>query len=78
MEALARKLGRAQKRTILSLSEAWGKAADHRAAKRLWYRDPRLVDHRHLTDNCWALTPLGIEMRDYLRARTLTQEKTNG
>jgi hypothetical protein len=56
---IARKLGAAQRRTVLSLTDDWGKAASHAAAKRLWYRNdiPLLLDHRHRTDNCWALRP---------------------
>lgn len=61
--AIARKLGKAQQRTLLSLSLEWGPAADHRAAKRLWYREERLVDHKHRTDNCWCLTQLGMAVR---------------
>lgn len=67
---IAGKLGAAQKRTILSLDETWGPADSHQAAKRLWYRDdiPLLLDHRHRTNNCWSLRPIGLLVRDHLRA----------
>lgn len=66
--AIARKLGRAQKRVILSLSAEFGPAADHRAAKRLWYRNdiPLLLDHRYRTDNCWQLRPIGLSVKAIL------------
>lgn len=64
--AIAAKLGRTQKAVLLSLSLDWGPACNHAAAKRLWYRNERLVDHKHCTDNCWALTPLGARLRAYL------------
>mgnify|MGYP003453354931 CR=1 FL=1 len=66
--AISRKLGRAQKRVILSLSADFGRAADHQAAKRLWWRDdiPLLLDHRHQTGNCWQLRPLGLRVRAIL------------
>ena len=62
---IARKLGAAQKLTILSLSEEWGPAASHAAAKRLWRRCdiPLLLDHKYRTDNCWALRPIGLAVR---------------
>lgn len=70
LEREALKLGAAQRRTVLALAgDEWGKAPDHGAAKRLWYRELRLVDHKHATDNCWALTDAGVQMQAYLRAR---------
>ena len=63
--AMARKLGAVEKRTILSLSEEWGPAASHAAAKRLWHRHdiPLLLDHKYRADNCWALRPIGLAVR---------------
>lgn len=65
---IAGKLGAAQKRTVLSLSGEWGRAACHQAAKRLWWRNdiPMLLDHKHCTDNCWQLRPLGLQVRAHL------------
>lgn len=63
---IAGRLGPVQIATILSLGDDWGPALSHRAAKRLWYREQRLVDHKHRTDNCWGLTPLGLAVRAYL------------
>lgn len=65
---IAVKLGSAQKRVILSLSAEWGPSSDHQAAKRLWYRNdiPLLLDHRHRTNNCWSLRPLGLAVRNHL------------
>lgn len=64
--AIAAKLGRVQKLTVLSLSNHWKPAYDHRAAIRLWYREPRLVEHKSRTDNCWALNNLGLAVRNIL------------
>jgi len=68
-ERVAKGLGAAQKRTILSLDEDWGPAYSHAAAKRLWYRNdiPLLLDHRHRTNNCWSLRPLGLAVRAILQ-----------
>lgn len=64
---IARKLGSAQRRVVLSLpgDGNWGRSANHQAAKRLWYRNdiPLLIDHRHRTDNVWSLRPLGLAVR---------------
>lgn len=68
VEAIARKLGAAQRRTVLSLSGEWGKAACHQAAKRLWWRTdiPFLVQHKHCADNIWRLTNHGLAIRRHL------------
>ena len=67
LQDFLRTIGKTQRATILSLSDDWGRAADHQAAKRLWYRTPRLVDHKHCEDNCWALTDAGIEAKRILQ-----------
>lgn len=67
---IARGLGRAQRRVILSLTEDWGKAACHTTAKRIWYGIRGwhyLIDHKHCTDNCWRLRPIGLAVRAYLQ-----------
>jgi len=68
IDRIARKLGSAQKRVILALSGEWGPSGNHAAASRLWWRGdiPMLLDHRHQTDDCWKLRPLGIAVREYL------------
>jgi hypothetical protein len=68
VEKIVRKLGAAQRRTVLSLTGEWGAAASHQAAKRLWYRTdiPLLLDHKHRTDNCRALRPIGLAVRAHL------------
>lgn len=67
---IAARLGAAQKRGLLNLSDKWGPSGEHAAMKRLWYRDdvPLLLDHRHKTNDCWQLRPLGIAVRKYLEA----------
>lgn len=68
LAAIARRIGAAQKRSILSLSEEWGPAADHRACVRLFYSSDRpLVLHKHQTDNCWSLSELGLALRHHLQ-----------
>ncbi len=66
---IARKLGVAQKRAILNLSADWGPSGEYTAAKRLWLRSdiPLLLDHRHRTDDCWQLRPIGLEVRTILQ-----------
>jgi hypothetical protein len=71
---IAAVLGAAQRRVLLSLSEEWGKACDHQAAKRMFYgvrgrgglrlnRYYYLVEHKHRTDNCWRLSTWGSAVR---------------
>lgn len=71
---IAAVLGRGQRRVVLSLGEDWGPSCDHACAKRMFYgvrgtgggrleRFYYLVDHKHLTDNCWRLTDLGLSVR---------------
>ena len=69
VEKIAQKLGTAQTRVILSLSLGWGPSGDNAAAKRIWYRGdiPRLIDHKHRTDDCWCLTQTGLAVRAYLK-----------
>lgn len=73
-ELIADALGQAQRRVILSLGEDWGKSCDHGCAKRMWYgvrgvggrkvnRHCYLIEHKHLTDNCWRLNELGMAVR---------------
>jgi hypothetical protein len=73
-------LGPAQRRVLLSLSEQWGKACDHQAAKRMWHgirgrgglrlnRFYYLIEHKHLTDNCWRLNDQGAAVRAELAAQ---------
>ena len=80
VEHLAERLGPAQERVILALGEDWGPSPDHQATKRMWYgvtgrgikrqRGPvYLVEHKHLTDNCWRLNSNGIALKEALRAR---------
>lgn len=58
------KIGKAQRAVILALSpDEWRTAPSHQAAKRLWYRHPRAVDHKHMTGNCWSLTSFGLLMQ---------------
>lgn len=67
-EREARRIGKAQRAVILALSsDEWRKAPSHQAAKRLWWRDRRLVDHQHRTDNSWCLTPFGAAVQAALR-----------
>lgn len=62
---IVRKLGAAQKRGILALSDDFGPSGEHAAMKRLWHRDdiPMLVDHQHCADDSWSLRPLGLAVR---------------
>jgi hypothetical protein len=61
------RLGQAQKRVILSLTEDWGEAACHKTAKRMFHgvggQHRPLVLHKHCTDNCWALSDLGMALK---------------
>ena len=68
---IAAKLGRAQRRAIMNLGADFGPSGEHRACVRMWWRDdiPRLIDHKHLTDDCWSLRPLGLAVKAYLEAR---------
>lgn len=66
---IAERLGKAQRRVILSLGPAWGPSVDHQCAKRMWYgvRGGRyLIDHKHRADNCWCLNRLGLAVRKIL------------
>lgn len=73
---ITRTLGAAQKRGILNLpgNGDWGVSGQHQALKRLWLRSdiPHLIDHRHLTDDCWSLRPTGLAVRAYLENRHAT------
>ncbi len=82
MLALAERLGPAQKRVILALSEDWGKSPCHQTAKRMWYgvsgrgircqRGPvYLIEHKHRTDNCWRLNERGLAVQASLRATAI-------
>jgi hypothetical protein len=73
-ERIATLLGKAQRRTILSLTNEWGKAVDHRCARRMFWgtRGSYLVDHSHGTDNCWRLTQTGLAVKDALARATLS------
>ena len=66
---IARKLGAAQKRVVLALSDEWGRSHNHQAAKRLWHRNdiPMLLDHQHCTDDSWRLRPKGVAVRNHLK-----------
>jgi len=65
---IAQKLGKAQRRVVLALSSTWGPSGGHAAAKRLLYRQdiPLLLDHRHRSDDCWSLRPIGLAVRAIL------------
>jgi hypothetical protein len=65
---IAAKLGASQKRGILNLSDEWGPSGERAAMKRLWHRDdiPLLIDHKHRTDDCWILRPIGLAVRNIL------------
>lgn len=67
-ERMAAKLGAAQKRGILNLTEEWGASGEHQAMKRLWHRTDirQLIDHKHRTDDCWCLRPIGLAVRKVL------------
>jgi hypothetical protein len=71
---IAKKLGKAQKRGVLNLSDKWGASGEHQAMKRLWYRDdiPMLLDHKSRTDDCWQLRPIGLAVRAHLQAEAMT------
>lgn len=69
LAAIAARLGRAQRAVILSLSEQWGPASSHKTARRMFWGirgGHYLVNHKHQTDNCWSLTPLGIALKAHL------------
>lgn len=68
-EQIARKLGAAQRRVVLALFDEWAESGNQAAAKRLWYRNdiPQLLDHRHRTNDCWQLRPIGIAVQAVLR-----------
>lgn len=66
---IAEGLGKTQRRVILSLGPNWGSSADYQCAKRMWYGirgGYLLIDHKHRTDNCWRLRPLGLAVRKIL------------
>lgn len=72
VEALAAKLTKAQRAVVMSLPADgdFGKAADARCARRMWWgiqrEHHRLIEHRHLTDNCWCLNSFGLAVREIL------------
>jgi len=65
VSVIAGKLGRVQRRAIAKLTEEWGPSGEHEACKRLWFRTdiPLLLDHKHMTDDCWKLRPIGVAVR---------------
>lgn len=66
--AIVPRLGPAQRRAILSLGEDWGPACDHQCAKRMWYGIRGgfyVIEHKHMTDNCWRLNDLGLAVRNH-------------
>jgi hypothetical protein len=79
LASFAERLGPAQRRVILALSEEWGPSPCHQTAKRMWYgitgrgirrqRGPMyVIDHKHCTDNCWRLNDDGLALQNALRA----------
>lgn len=70
---IAKKLGKAQRRVILSLTDDWGKAACHQTARRMFYgvteRHYTVIHHKHCTDNCWRLNDLGERIKAILVAQ---------
>jgi hypothetical protein len=68
--ALARKLGKRQREVVLALTGEWGAAPCHRAAKRLWWNEYNIVDHKHRTDNCWRLNDKGAFVKSVLRTQS--------
>lgn len=65
-----RKLRHRQIKTILTMTDEWGEAHCHRAAKRLWRR--LITAHKHQTDNCWKLTEHGQRVKQRLIDRGYT------
>jgi hypothetical protein len=68
---VAKRLGAAQRRTILSLGENLGNAADHRCASRMFHNVRSgniLVLHGFLGGNSWCLTPKGLLVKSALEA----------
>lgn len=67
---IAARLGKAQRRVILSLTEDWGRAACHQTARRMFYgvttNRYTVVRHKHRTDNCWCLSDLGLAVKEEL------------
>lgn len=78
VEYIVPRLGKAQRRVLLSLTEDWGEAACHKTAKRMFWgvtdRDYTLVFHKHRTDNCWQLSDLGASVKAALAAGSGTAE----
>lgn len=69
-ENVAAKLTKAQRAVVMSLPADgdFGKADDSRCARRMWWgiqkgQAVRLIEHRHMTDNCWQLNSLGLAVR---------------
>ncbi len=63
---VAARLGNAQRRVILSLTDDWGPAACHQTAKRMFWGVRGgfyLVEHKHRTDNCWSLNTRGLAVK---------------
>jgi hypothetical protein len=73
---VASRLGKRQRAVILSLGEDWGKAACHQTAKRMFWgvQGFYLVNHKHRTDNCWALTTRGLAVKDALLAQSTEKQ----
>lgn len=63
-------LGKRQIKTILSLTDEWGKAYCHKTAKRMFYSvggyHLTVVFHKHQTDNCWCLSDVGLIIKQKL------------
>jgi hypothetical protein len=72
-EFVADKIGKAQRRVILSLTDDWGKAACHQTARRMFYgvtaQRHTVIHHKHCTDNCWRLSDLGQSVKAVLIER---------
>jgi hypothetical protein len=62
----AAKLGKRQREVVLKLTAEWGEAPSHVAAKSLFYGPHHLVDHKHLSDNCWRLNRRGERVKNAL------------
>jgi hypothetical protein len=77
-EYVAARLGKAQRRVILSLTDDWGRAACHQTARRMFWgvtdRRYTVIHHKHRTDNCWCLSTLGERVKEWLLATQSTGE----
>lgn len=70
---IAPRLGKAQRRVILSLSNEWGEASSHQTARRMFCGVTdckyQVVAHKRQTDNCWRLTDIGQRVKAILEAQ---------